>query len=160
VIIDNVSGDEGGGIENTGSLTLERTQVSDNDGGSGNGGGINNEGRLSMTGGSLARNRSRWNGGGLQQLGYALLTDVTIDQNQASGWYRPAFYYSHGGGIAIGNTTTYQWDAWTYISGGTITNNWAQDGGGIFSDGTRVTVQGTSFAGNSPNNCSPAFAGC
>lgn len=101
---------EGGAIFNFGTLTIDRSTLSDNlaDGFGGNGGAIANydQGQLSVTKSEITRNIagfkgdvSRAFGGGIANLGTAKLTKVEITKNRALG--RKA----KGGGIAVKSGT-------------------------------------------------------
>ncbi|MFD0445531.1 hypothetical protein ACFQ10_28800 [Streptomyces indonesiensis] len=50
----------------------------------------------------------------------------------------------------------------TQMTGDTVTGDTANggQGGGIFTDGGSITLSATTVAGNNPNQCVPALAGC
>jgi predicted outer membrane repeat protein len=85
----------GGGIQNGGLLTLNRTTVTGNRAAS-DGGGIYNYGTLTLNHSRLTSNVSGGGGGGLFSEGVATLNDSTVTKNTAA----------FGGGILSVNTLT------------------------------------------------------
>ena len=85
----------GGGIQNGGLLTLNRTTVTGNRAAS-DGGGIYNYGTLTLNGSRLTGNVAGGGGGGLFSEGVATLNDSTVTGNTAA----------FGGGILSVNTLT------------------------------------------------------
>ncbi len=141
----------GGGIENSGSLTLRNVQVSDNtlpDGGGGQtsqGGGIfNGSNAILRIESSIILDNVATRGGGISNLGRLEMTNVTITGNQAIG---------QGGGLR--NVANGQ----ANINFGTITDNRANQtaggserdrfGGGIYNSETaRISMANTIVADN------------
>lgn len=135
LITDNTAITSGGGIDNSGSLTLVEIAVSGNDVPEGDGGGI-----LSANGGTLNVNKSsitdntadNW-GGGMAVFGVSVsLTNSTIYNNTAS----------FGGGIGNNNTGVVTLRHVT-LSGNT--GGGANQGGGIYNEGT-VNLTNSIFA--------------
>ena len=147
-ITNGKSGVHGGGIYNSGTLTVTDSTISGNTA-SGHGGGIFNLGFLTITGSTISGNSasggSGSSGGGISTVNPLTVTDSTISGNTASG---------HGGGIwsntdLEGITTTitnstisgnsvgggigggvFSFRGLTIIEHSTITNNTAADGKG------------------------------
>lgn len=106
--------DPGGGIRNEGSLTLDATVVTDNDGW--NGGGIHNSGTLTVIDSSVSGNRAVADsyGGGIHSTGPVTIVGSTIAENHGA---------SYGGGLfASGDLIT--------IANSTFTDNSASIFGG------------------------------
>jgi fibronectin type 3 domain-containing protein len=137
-VSDNFASEYGGGIFNYGPLTITNSLISGNtaDGGRG-GGGISNYGggaTLDMTACTISGNSSAGNGGGIASYNGTLnLINCTISGNHAAG----------GGGISDYGQTS--------IIDSTISGNSATDGGGGIA--TYVAnfdnLEGTIVAGNS-----------
>jgi hypothetical protein len=134
----------GGGVLNSGNLTLTNVIVSDNSAsnaqGSSGGGGLAavNEATTTLidctiTGNMVGDNLNPGSGGGIYNGGSATLTmtNCTVSGNVTSG---------DGGGVCNGNYATLT------VTDGTITNNSAAYGGGVANGGaaslTDVTVSG------------------
>ena len=140
---------DGGGILNTGTLTLEGGNVSGNLS-AGNGGGIFNSGTVKILAGTLSGNTAGESGGGLfiEASGTATLSGGLISGNTAGGY--------HGGGIYNRGVLN--------MDGGRVTGNEAKaglpgggQGGGILQNGT-MSVSGTPFvSGNEADNGSNLF---
>ena len=136
---------DGGGIFNSGTLTVTNTTLSDNstrDDGTMylpsrtyDGGGIYNSGSLTVTNTTLSGNSATENGGGIFNSGTLTVTNSTLAGNLAS---------SSGGGIENSGTMT--------ITNSTLSNNSASSGGGICNPypGT-LTVTNSALLGNSAN---------
>lgn len=106
-------GPGGGGISNTGSLTIQRSQIQDNlvvaDGsGPTGGGGILNTGELTIEESRIARNQAFSWGGGIRNSGTLRLVRSTLEANGA-GAVQGAFNFGSdgsGGGISNSGTLT------------------------------------------------------
>lgn len=118
-------------------------------GGKGNascGGGINNSGTLNMNGGAIIGN-SATRGGGIYNYGTSNIAGGQIIYNTSkNGW---------GGGIYLTDVTANM----VNLTGGSITNNKATNGGGIHaSKNTKVNISGSPIVldnlsvNNNPNN--------
>jgi hypothetical protein len=75
---------EGGGIYNSGTVTLTDVTLNGNSTGNGNGGGIYNTGTVTLTNVTLSAN-SASNGGGIFNTGAASLVNVTLASSSANG---------------------------------------------------------------------------
>ena len=133
-----ISGADGGGIYNSGTLTVTNSTLSGNT--ADRGGGIyNNTGStLHVTNSSILNNTTHNDGGGIYNFGGILtLTDTTISDNVSANF--------GGGGIA--NTGTLN------ITNNTISHNstTGYGGGGIVNSGT-LTVKNSTIANNASNN--------
>jgi uncharacterized repeat protein (TIGR01451 family) len=163
----------GGGILNSGQLTLDQVTVSTNTSSAAVavGGGIYNNfgGTLNVTNSEITGNQSEGTstgiGGGIENNGTATLDHTTVSQNtmlvnQGAGTV-------YGGGIFIGAAGSMA------ITDSTITNNTALvglgsssasvQGGGIFSTGAlsldRVTVDDNSAYAQTPGSSASAIGG-
>jgi hypothetical protein len=133
----------GGGILNEGTLTLNQDEIQNNQANIG-GGIFNDQGAtLTVNASTISHNTVKvltfgnnpnpLSGGGLANLGTAILTNTTIAGNNGS--------VGKGGGIL--NTTTGN----LTLNNDTITGNSASFGGGVFNQGT-ATVHNTIIAQN------------
>jgi hypothetical protein len=123
----------GGGIENSGILTVSSCVITGNSAVD-NGGGINNNyGKLTVVTSTVTDNSCAYLGAGIASSGTVTISNSTISSNHGAGY---------GGGILnYYNTLT--------VSNSTIADNSAtQSGGGIWSSGTS-TVINSSIAYNS-----------
>ena len=132
-----VSGFLGGGIDNTGTMTVSDCTLSGNSAGAG--GGIDNSGPMTITGSTLSGNSAKVFGGGIDNYAPLTITGSTIEENSvgANGW---------GGGIHNESTLT--------VTGSTIEENSVGDGGyggGLYNSGTAV-VTGSTLSANSGAN--------
>jgi CSLREA domain-containing protein len=125
----------GGGINNSGKLTLTGVEVSDNQGLLG--GGIFSFDSLTISNSTVSGNHtgSSGFGGGLFVIGDLKVTNSTISDNQAGGG---------GGLLLIGDGTM-------TMTGSTITGNSATGasfGGGIANTSATITIRSTIIGGN------------
>ncbi|RNG23120.1 right-handed parallel beta-helix repeat-containing protein [Streptomyces botrytidirepellens] len=147
-ISDNTATNTGGGIANWGTSVLAAVQVLTNRTVNFEGGGIwTSTGDFTFNGGRVNGNTAGTNGGGIANFGSSLKVQSTVVSGNTATL--------NGGGLFnhAGNAQ---------LVGGVITGNTAHggQGGGIFSDGGAVSLLATNVAGNNPNNCVPALAGC
>lgn len=166
-----VSGGDGGGIYNAGTLTLFDDIVLDNQavangGVGGNGGGIYNSasGKLTLENTHVECNSASGYGGGIDNFGALISTASQIEEN----------YATYGAGIAnqkTGNTSKLEQDTRVYDNGnlntssgrgiyntggtvsmtsscGSIEDNSAASGGGIFVGSGTLTLKSCTIIGN------------
>ncbi|NJL01778.1 MAG: CHAT domain-containing protein [Spirulinaceae cyanobacterium SM2_1_0] len=145
-------GDEGGGINNAGSLTLNNSIVSDNQisgppaGDQGDGGGINNTGSLTLNNSIIRNNQlagGNMDGGGIDNSGTLILNNSTISGNRATG------SSADGGGIHNTGTTT--------LNNSTVSGNLADvgttsEGGGIRNNSGTLILNNSTIAYNTVGN--------
>ena len=80
-------GEDGGGIDNSGMLTVINSTIEDNSvttdssGSGGVGGGIDNAGTLTLTNSTIADNSASYGGGGIYNAGTLTVTNSTIANN-------------------------------------------------------------------------------
>jgi predicted outer membrane repeat protein len=153
-----ITSNTGGGVFNSGTLTITNSTVSGNSAVH-DGGGIYNAGSLTLINTTVNGNSANFNGGGVYNLGILTLTNSsTVSGNSAN---------ASGGGIAntgsvtlinstvSGNSTKVGGGGILNFSGGTLTitnstvsgNNADLDGGGIDSLGT-MTITNSTVSGN------------
>ncbi|NJN66078.1 MAG: hypothetical protein HC884_04865, partial [Chloroflexaceae bacterium] len=158
----NVSGDDGGGVLNHGTLTLSSTMVMSSTT-TGRGGGIFNDGSLTLVNTIVGGNAADGNGGGIyHESGSLTLTGTTVGDNTANG------LNSYGGGIYIragsavltsttirGNETTvdgggiYHQSGTLALTSSTVSGNTANDdGGGLDNESGDVTITDTIISDN------------
>jgi hypothetical protein len=149
VTIRNGSAVSGGGILNSGTLTIGNSTLSQNSATctarfcSSAGGGILNSGTLTIGNSTLSGNSAKGSkspaGGGIYNSGGTLtINRSTLSQNSATCTAR--FCSSAGGGIYNSGSVT--------ISQTTLSGSGAGAGGGIYSYGT-LTINGSVLTGNS-----------
>jgi CSLREA domain-containing protein len=130
-----VTNNNGSGISNSGDLTLTTVTISDNDTPTGSGAGLNNNSTASLDSVTIVGNMSiLGSGGGIRNDTGAILEIVnsTLDSNSAG---------SSGGGILTSGTLT--------IANSTISGNGARDhGGGINVSGGTVTLSNVTITNN------------
>ena len=141
----NGSSDLGGGIANSGTLTVDSCQVLSNSA-SVYGGGIFNQGTLTVVNSIVASNQAvgfPWSapgqGGGISNQGLLTVVSSTIANNESDGWNS-----GQGGGIHNRGEAV--------ISNSTIANNTAYSfgggwGGGIYNNGS-LSISNSTVAGN------------
>jgi hypothetical protein len=131
----------GGGVSNSGTLSLTDCTVADNSTGA-LGAGLYNNGTLSLTDCSVADNSAQGFGGGLYNARTLSLTDCTLADNSAG---------VRGGGLGAGggleNTGTLS------LTACTVSGNSAYRGGGLYSTGTQtMTLTACTIADNTASN--------
>jgi hypothetical protein len=130
----NYNNDQGGGIDNTCTLTLNDSTVSNNVSSSGSGIRNRNTGTLTLTNSTVSGNSGLdWSwGGGILNEGTATVTNSTISGNYVA---------NSGGGILNYGTLT--------LTSSTVSGNLGDGGGGgILNPGT-ATVTNCTITGNS-----------
>ena len=128
---------DGGGITNFGTLTVTNSTFSDNSATTFSGGGIvhSGSGTVTVTNSTFSRN-SAANGGGITNFGTLTVTNSTFSDNSATTF--------SGGGIATAGSGT------VTVTNSTFSRNSAANGGGgIVNGGTLMTVTNSTFSGNS-----------
>jgi predicted outer membrane repeat protein len=149
-IVSGSFANSGGGIYNSGTMTLNQVIVNNNNasfsgGGTGapSGGGISNTGTMIIIAGTVQSNMGFWSAGGIYNTGMMTITGSTIGDNQTGN---PGHFGGSGGGIVNGGTMT--------IQDSTISRNRAVggdheggDGGGI--SGNNNTITNSTITGNS-----------
>ncbi len=138
-IKNGTSDHDGGGIFNSGTLTLSSSTVSGNSLTFGDGGGIFNSGMLTLINSTVSGNTAdSQDGGGIYNTsaGTVTLINSTVSDNTAG---------SDGGGI--GNA----FDGTVILTNSTVSGNSAgSDGGGIFNDEfSTLTLNNSTVTGNS-----------
>jgi hypothetical protein len=141
----------GGGIVNTGTLTLDYCQVSAN-AAQGDGGGILNSGNLTIRNGTISDNHcvsgGTVYGGGISNSGTLTISNSTVSGNSFSTSFGNGPPVFNGGGIANLNGATLSITNST-IAGNDTNNNANGCGGGIYvAPNSTVTVRSTIIAGN------------
>lgn len=136
IISDGYTADGGGGILNSGTLTVENSTLSGNRASSGYGGGILNNGTLTVNYSTLSDNEVDWYaGGGIMNNGALTVNNSTLSGNKA---------YSGGGGIYNGGVLT--------MNNSTLSGNDSfGDGGGIYNDDT-LTMNNSTLNGNNTDD--------
>ena len=149
-IVSGSFANSGGGIYNSGTMTLNQVIVNNNNasfsgGGTGapSGGGISNTGTMIIIAGTVQSNMGFWSAGGIYNTGMMTITGSTIRDNQTGN---PGHFGGSGGGIVNGGTMTIQDST---ISGNIAVGGDIQggDGGGI--SGNNNTITNSTITGNS-----------
>jgi hypothetical protein len=147
-IIDG-AGANGGGVDNSGTLTLADDTLSGDtttyvyrSGSGGNGGGVYNSGTLTLTDDTLSDDVAKDDGGGVYNSGTLTLTHDTLSGDSTT--YNLDGVGGVGGGVFNSGTLT--------LSDSTVSGDSAlQDGGGVYNGGTAAlrgdTVSGDTLTG-------------
>ncbi len=175
--ITNGSAADGGGIENSGTLSVTDATFSGNSAmASGNapadGGAIANSGMLSVADCTFSGNSAAYvlgegssteghgSGGGIENSGTLSVSDATFSGNSAMA---SGYSAADGGGIASSGTlsvaaSTFSGNSATDISVARYGADGAASGGGIENSGT-LSITNTMFSGNSTTGSLPGFGG-
>ncbi len=142
----NAASGSGGGIDNSGTVTLTNCTVGGNTA-TGMGGGIFNNGTVTLTNSTVSGNKTSSYysfGGGIYNMGTVMLTNSTVSGNTAY-----TYTYSCGGGIFnIGTVTLTN----STVSGNTAYNTYSYSiGGGIDNRGA-ITLINSTISGNTAYN--------
>jgi large repetitive protein len=131
----NSEDEPGGGIYNSGTLTVTDCTFSNNSAGvAGSGGGISSLATLMVTGSTFSDNSANY-GGGIYNAGTLTVTGSTFSNSSAN----------YGGGIYSAGTLT--------VTGSTFSNDSSGNvGGGIAIVGAAATVTGSTFSHNSASS--------
>jgi hypothetical protein len=174
VISGNTAKLDGGGIMNTGVLSMTNVTVSTNvvsdtagPASEGEGGGIYNDGTLTLINGNVSGNTAAYGGGGLANAGSATLRQVTISENTAEvGGGIDNFNAFFGTPTLTMTNVTLSGNAATTAGGGmtnlnatatltnvTVLSNTAAQGSALYVDGT-TRLRNTIIASDAPaGNC-------
>lgn len=151
-----VTDGNGGGIYNSGSLTLTNVSVSGNL--AGHGGGIYNSGKLTLTRTTISSNHVLYSGGGIFNTGALIVNFGTFsDYAEAYG----GGIYNNGGTVTVSNST-FSENRTEDASGGaianvqgdmtitncTFSNNDAYGDGGAIANLETLTVSNSTFSDN------------
>ena len=147
-VVGSFPASSGGGIFDSGTLTLTNSVVSGNNAAAGPGGGIFvYHGTLTVSN-SLITGNNAFSGGGVSNEGTSTIDLSTIANNSASGF--------GGGGIV--NSSVDDQDAFLTVSRTTISNNNCQGnaggfvgGGAIYNAGAAVVTNSTISSNSAPN---------
>jgi hypothetical protein len=159
------SGNHGGGIFNSGILTVTNSTFSGNSTTTGYGGGINNNGTgtLTVTNSTFSGNSApSAGGGGIMNSGTLTVTNSTFSGNSAPSSGNGGGIYNNSGTAAITNSSfsvnsAANWGGGIYVNAGAVTlanstfsSNSAFIGGGIYIyTGAMMTLTNSTFSGNS-----------
>jgi hypothetical protein len=136
---------DGGGILNTGTLTLTDSTVRGNRviGFYLGGGGIFNTGTLTLTRSTIYGNWARYSGGGgILNTGTLTLTDSTVSGNTTTG----------GGGGIFGDYVDADAHSTITLTHSTVSGNTAGAGGGLAIFGGSLTLTHSTVSGNTSTN--------
>lgn len=169
-----IAGDpNGGGISNSGTLTLNNSTVSDNTA-SFQGGGIYSSGALTLNDSDVINNRAGHvvnccNGGGIRNSGELTLDSSTVSSNHAE--FGGGGIYSIGSLLTLKNSTVverntarfgagiYSVDTFFTLNDSTVNGNIGEEGGGIYSTGTLELNRSTVINNQAGANLSIGNAG-
>ncbi len=133
----------GGGINNSGTLTVADAAISGNS--AGNGGGISNPGTLTVVDSTISGN-SAISGGGIANSGTLQIAESTVAGNSANSGTVAAEgggIWSNAGPFSVVNST---------IAGNSVSGNLTSgDGGGIFVAAGSASLANTVVSANSTN---------
>jgi CSLREA domain-containing protein len=120
-VTQNTTPDNGGGIRNTGTATVEDSAVSNNQ--AGYGGGIRNEGDLTVRDSTLSDNTADFGGGIDNYAGSMKMRNTLLEHNSAT---------HYGGGLTTGTAAA--------VEDSIFSENSAESGGGIESHEASATL--------------------
>ena len=150
VIVSASANNFGGGIHNSGTMTLNQVIVNNNNAvfggdptGVPSGGGISNTGTMIIIAGTVQSNMGFWSAGGTYNTGMMTITGTTISNNQTGN---PGHFGAYGGGIVNGGTMTIQDST---ISGNTALGGDLDGGYGGGISGNNNTITNSTITGNS-----------
>jgi hypothetical protein len=149
-IVSGSFANSGGGIYNSGTMTLNQVIVNNNNAlwggdptGLPSGGGISNTGTMTIIAGTVQSNMGFYSAGGIYNTGMMTITGSTILNNQTGN---PGHFGAYGGGIVNGGTLTIQDST---ISGNTALGGDIQGGEGGGISGNNNTITNSTITGNS-----------
>jgi predicted outer membrane repeat protein len=127
LITGNTTSGNGGGVLNSGTLTISGGAVRNNTAASG--GGVSNSGTLTISGGEISNNTATGSGGGVNNSGTLTISGGKVSNNTAA---------ANGGGVNNGSSSVTSFT----ISGGEVSGNTAAGkGGGVYTN--YLTLNGT-----------------
>lgn len=126
----------GGGVFNSGGLTLDQVVITGNTADAG--GGVANSGTLTITNSQITNNSTFSTGAGILSDGGTVRVSNTLISGNDTNFF---FGGGQGGGAAIVFTNA-------EFTGVTFSNNTATDGGGLYVEDSTVTVVDSTFLGN------------
>ena len=145
--IDNAASDKGGGILNSGTLTLDNCVV-DNCTAEGNGGDIYNDGTMTISSGYILEGRAQpsgdSDGGGIYNAG-----TLKIDSSTIGSEYPDFGNFATGNGGGIYNAGS---GSATITNCKILSNSAVGNGGGIYNAGGTVVITSSSISGNSASD--------
>ncbi|MFI5382191.1 MAG: choice-of-anchor Q domain-containing protein [Tepidisphaerales bacterium] len=155
---------DGGGILNSGILTITASTVSGNAAGQGAGGILNSAGAtLTISGSTVSGNTANTNGGGITNAGMLTIVDSTVSGNTVHAYDGGGIYNIASGTLTVigstfsGNTAGGQgggitnWGTMTVTNSTFYGNSAGQSGGAIVSSGS-LTLTGSTISGNTTGN--------
>jgi hypothetical protein len=125
-------GSGGGGISNSGTLTVSDSRISSNTAIPGGGGGILNNGSLTLNNSTISGVNYAGLGGGITNAGTLTVSNSSISGNQGG----------NGGGI-------YNISGMLTINNSTISGNYGENVGGGIINRSELTISNSTIAGNS-----------
>lgn len=159
IIGGNADGLDGGGIANSGTLTVSNSTLNSNV--ANNGGAIINDGTLVVNNSTLSNNSANLYSGGIYNNGTLTISNSTLSGNSSN--IIGGAVYNNVGGTAIIVNSTFN-DNSTGVAGGgihnnstfavmnsTFSNNSASGGAGIYNNGI-FTITNSTFSGNTVTN--------
>jgi predicted outer membrane repeat protein len=147
-LIGNTASSDGGGIYNTGRLTITGSTLSGNS--ANNGGGIYSSGNTTVSNSTLSDNSVSNDGGGVCNTGSSsslTISSSTLSGNSA-GFVGESIFFGEGGGVFNGNGASLT------VSDSTLKGGAAHDGGGVYNTGSSssVTINASTLSGNTADN--------
>jgi len=138
-----------------------------------NGGGINNSGTLTVTGSTLSNNFAENAGGGIYNTGTLTVANTTFAGNQVTGGGVGGGIASNSGSLTVSNSTFFGNQVTGGGAGGgisinlgtltltssTFSGNTALEAGGIYNNGGTLTLTNNIFSGNSASATGGVFNG-
>lgn len=146
----------GGGIVNSGHVTLQRMTVSHCEADKGGGISLFAGATLTMNVASVVeRNTARSDGGGIINDGTITMNEGSFVQNNTSNTM-----VSGGGGGIMSQVGKLTMNAGSFVVENTVTAG-NGDGGGVFGGSGRITLEnGSTVQGNSPDDCESDIGSC